>query len=67
MDMTDIYRYGDARGGTLITIESDTSYTIEQFLAKDNIRYDDIKIDYEKVRNDLEEKGWVIIDESGEE
>lgn len=67
LDMTDIYRYGDARGGTLITIESDTSYTIEQFLAKDNIRYDDIKIDYEKVRNDLEEKGWVIIDESGEE
>ena len=66
LDMSDIYRYGDARGGTLVTISEEGNYSVEQYLAKDNIKYDDIAIDYEAVRAELERKGWTIIVESEE-
>ena len=66
LDMSDIYRYGDARGGTLVTISAEGNYSVEQYLAKDNIEYDDIAIDYEAVRAELERKGWTIIVESEE-
>lgn len=50
-DMSDIFNYGDARGGTLITISSkglNSTYTIEPLYARDIIEWEDIKIDYNK-------------------
>lgn len=48
-DMTDIFTYGDERGGTLVTIQNDGQnypFTIEQKLACNTITWDDISINY---------------------
>lgn len=48
-DMTDIFEYGDERGGTLITIQNDGQdypFSIEQKLAANTISWNDISIDY---------------------
>lgn len=60
IDMSDIFTYGDERGGVLITIEDENTYTIEQKLAVNTIEYNDIKIDYYEVANDLASRGWEV-------
>ena len=61
-DMRDIFEYGDERGGTMITINTkDTSFEIEQILARDTIKYDDLAIDYELIYQTLVENGDDVI------
>lgn len=57
-DLSDIFTYGDMRGGTLLTIHCNglsSSYTIEPKYAYNTIEWDDIKIDYEETYNRLSE------------
>lgn len=58
VDMTDIFTYGDERGGVEIKISSRDSYTIERKLAVDTIEYDDIRIDYEALARKLLAMGY---------
>ncbi len=60
IDMSDIFTYGDERGGDLITISSASEYEIERILAKEVIEYDDIEIDYYAVAEDLASRGWKV-------
>ena len=49
-DFTKVDRYGDKRGGILLTIEQDTTYTFEPYYAADHIpEYADFAIDYDAV------------------
>lgn len=60
IDMSDIHTYGDERGGTVIDIGYDGEYRVSRFLAAENVEYDDIKIDYDAVANDLKDRGWEV-------
>ena len=60
LDMNDIYEYGDDRGGTLVTISSRDSYSIRPFLAREEVEYADISVDYEAVYEDLTSRGWEV-------
>lgn len=61
--MSDIFEYGDDRGGTLITISNDgnESLNIEQIFAKDVILWDDISINYEELYLDLNAEQLAIV------
>jgi hypothetical protein len=57
-DLTDIFKYGDMRGGTLLTIHcngSSSTYSIKPQYAYNTIKWDDIKIDYEETYTRLSE------------
>lgn len=61
-DMRDIFAYGDERGGTMITIDTeDESFEINQILARDTIKYDDLAIDYEELYLTLVDYGDDVI------
>lgn len=60
VDMSDIFTYGDERGAVEISIESQDSYTIERKLAVNTIEYDDIRIDYEELADELLKNGYKL-------
>lgn len=62
INFTRLFTYGDNRGGTLITMSADTSFSVSQALAREVIAdYSDWAIDYEKVYAEFEEENKIPV------
>jgi hypothetical protein len=62
INFTRLFTYGDNRGGTLITMSADTSFSVSQALAREVIAdYSDWAMDYEKVYAEFEEENKIPV------